>query len=209
MTPIRQRGDGSVTDKLQSLDFLIDEVRELAFSHPNPKEVISKLLDGAKKFIELSESLSELIPENMKIAIPMEVHGTADSLFIRNRRRFQEEHVNPAIQQQLAGTLYQIRRARDRIFSDEDLFGDPAWDILLDLVYAERDNKSVSVTSACMASSVPPTTALRWVTILENKGYIERRQDQLDGRRRYVMLTDRGRVLMNRFFAQLVGRQLM
>jgi len=198
-----------VTDTLKRLDFLLDEVREVAFNQPNPKEVIAKLLEGAKRFIELSESITELIPDNMKIAIPMDVPFETDSMFLQSKSRFQEEHVNPAIQQQLAGTIYQIRRTRDRIFSDSELFGDPAWDILLDLVYAERDHKSVSVTSACMASSVPPTTALRWVSILESRGYIERVQDKLDGRRRYVMLTDKGRIMMNRFFSQLVRRQLM
>lgn len=198
-----------MTETLKRLDFLIDEVREVAFAEANPKDVVAKLLDGAKKFIELSESITELIPDSMKIAIPMNSLSVADEFLAKSKSRFQEEHVNPAIQQQLSGTLYQIRRTRDRIFSDSDLFGDPAWDILLDLVYAERDHKSVSVTSACMAASVPPTTALRWVTILENRGYIERMQDKLDGRRRYVMLTEKGRTLMNRFFAQLVRRQLM
>ncbi len=198
-----------MTDTLKRLDFLIDEVREVAFAQANPRDAVAKLLEGAKKFIELSESITELIPDNMRIAIPMELPSDFDGLLSRGKRRFQEAHVNPAIQQQFAGTLYQIRRTRDRLFADEDLFGDPAWDILLDLVYAERDHKSVSVTSACMASGVPPTTALRWVTVLEARGYIERAQDKLDGRRRYVMLTEKGRTLMNRFFAHLVRRQLM
>lgn len=198
-----------MTETLKRLDFLIDEVREVAFAEPNSKAVIGRLLEGAKKFIELSESITELIPESMKIEIPYESFSDLEKCGFIARKRFQEEHVNPSIQQQLAGSLYKIRRIRDRTFSDDDIFGDPAWDMLLDLVYAERDHKSVSVTSACMAASVPPTTALRWVSILENKGYIERTQDKLDGRRRYVMLTEKGRVLMNRFFAQLVKRQLM
>ena len=198
-----------MTETLKRLDFLIDEVREVAFAEPNSKAVIGKLLEGAKKFIELSESINDLIPESMKIEIPFDSVLDDDNCGFIAKKRSQEEHVNPAIQQQLAGTLYKIRRSRDRIFPDEDLFGDPAWDILLDLVYAERDHKSVSVTSACMAASVPPTTALRWVSILESRGYLERMQDKLDGRRRYVMLTEKGRILMNRFFVQLVKRQLM
>lgn len=205
-----RRGRGIfVTETLKKLDHVLDEAREVAFAEPNARAVVVKLLEGAKKLIELAESVSEMVPDNLGIAFPLQASSDPEDMILRQKRRFQEEHVNPAIQQQLAGALYQIRRTRDRVFADADLFGDPAWDILLDLIYAERDRKSVSVTSACMASAVPPTTALRWVAILESRGYIERVQDKLDGRRRYVMLTEKGRSLMNRFFAQLVQRKLI
>ena len=45
-----------MTDTLKRLDFLIDEVREVAFAQANPRDAVAKLLEGAKKFIELSES---------------------------------------------------------------------------------------------------------------------------------------------------------
>src|SRR3546814_5777917 len=56
------------------------------------------------------------------------------------------------------------RQLRARFF-DPALFGDPAWDMLLDLTAARAEHNRVSVTSLCIASGVPLTTALRWIEI--------------------------------------------
>ena len=45
---------------------------------------------------------------------------------------------------------------------DAELFGDPAWDMLLDLTAARAEHTRVSVTSLCIASAVPPTGAPGW-----------------------------------------------
>ena len=50
-----------------------------------------------------------------------------------------------------------MRRSREKIFQP-DLFADPAWDILLDLFICDHINRDVSVSSACLAACVPPTT---------------------------------------------------
>lgn len=69
------------------------------------------------------------------------------------------------------------------------IFADPAWDILLDLYAAELAQVRVSISSLCIASNVPSTTALRWINALEAEGLIERNPDPLDGRRFFISLT--------------------
>jgi DNA-binding transcriptional ArsR family regulator len=83
------------------------------------------------------------------------------------------------------------RRRRNSVF-DPELLGEPAWDILLDLFVAKVGAKRISVTSACIAADVPPTTALRWLTVLEQDGLIHRMNDEFDQRRTWVTLTDEG-----------------
>jgi hypothetical protein len=61
----------------------------------------------------------------------------------------------------LARRYLRHRRERERLLPD--LFADPAWDILLDLFAASIERRPVSVSSACVAAAVPPTTALRWI----------------------------------------------
>lgn len=85
--------------------------------------------------------------------------------------------------------FYRDRRIRDRIFGNPDLFGEPAWDMLLDLFIAAELGKQISVSSLCIASAVPPTTALRWITILESQSLIARRDDPADSRRVFISLT--------------------
>ncbi|RZK02843.1 MAG: MarR family transcriptional regulator [Novosphingobium sp.] len=94
------------------------------------------------------------------------------------------------------------RQLRGRFF-DGELFADPAWDMLLDLTAARVEHKRVSVTSLCIASCVPPTTALRWIGQLTEAGLIERVEDDTDRRRAFLVLTDRAADAMARYFLEL------
>lgn len=98
------------------------------------------------------------------------------------------------------------RRIRESFFA-ADLFADPAWDMLLDLFAAELEDTRVSVSSLCIAASVPGTTALRWIGTMIDVGLFERQADPLDRRRAYISLTDRARTAMRRYFsvANVVG----
>ncbi|USI73771.1 MarR family transcriptional regulator [Sphingomonas morindae] len=68
-------------------------------------------------------------------------------------------------------------------------FGEPAWDILLDLYVAAREHRRVSVSDACIAAQVPPTTAVRWIKRLEAQGAVVRHPDPDDRRRWFVSLS--------------------
>jgi len=109
-------------------------------------------------------------------------------------------HDHP-IWSELARQTYDDRRRRSKIFGSDDLFGEPAWDILLDLFIAAKERRRVSVTSACIGSAVPSTTALRWITILERQDLLVREADPGDARRVYVKLSTRGYDAMLEYFA--------
>lgn len=96
----------------------------------------------------------------------------------------------------VAREFYQGRRRRARYLS-ADLFGEPTWDILLDLYVAAKEDRRVPTTSACIGAHVPPTTALRWLRILEARGLVEREDDGRDGRRTFVRLSTRGMAAMD------------
>lgn len=102
---------------------------------------------------------------------------------------------NPA----LIRRIIRHRQLRGKLLP-EHLFADPAWDMLLDLAAAKAEHKRVSVTSLCLASGVPMTTALRWITILSDEGLIERKEDPADRRRVFVELTDRASTAMMIYF---------
>lgn len=107
-----------------------------------------------------------------------------------------------------AREIYRDRRRRAEIFGSPSMFAEPGWDILLDLYIAAYAEKEVSVTSACIGASVPTTTALRWLKVLEDKELISRHEDPADHRRAWVRLTRNGLRKMNRFFggSTRVGR---
>ena len=67
----------------------------------------------------------------------------------------------PSVSIEAVQQVIRARRLRARFF-DEELFADPAWDMLLDLLQAEIAQHRVPVSSLCIAAAVPATTALRW-----------------------------------------------
>lgn len=87
---------------------------------------------------------------------------------------------------------------RDRLFPN-GIVSDPAWDMLLDLTHARLSGKRVSVSSLCIASRVPATTALRRIGDLVAAGLAERIRDERDGRRVFVELTQEGLSRMQHF----------
>lgn len=92
-----------------------------------------------------------------------------------------------------AKTIYAARRKRDRAFGEHAcLLADPAWDIMLDLFVAHHEQRAVSVSSACIAACVAPTTALRWINSLERRRLIERVPDLDDRRRHFLTLSVEG-----------------
>ena len=105
---------------------------------------------------------------------------------------------DPDVLYSLAFALYKSRRFREKLF-DKDLFGEPAWDMLLDLFIHKSNGKTVSVTSLCIASRVPPTTALRWITLLTDAGLVLREEDTFDGRRAFIRLSADGEMALRRY----------
>lgn len=99
-------------------------------------------------------------------------------------------------------SVIRARRLRAQYFA-EQLFADPAWDMLLDLFQAEIAQLRVPVSSLCIAAAVPATTALRWLKTMVDEGIFVRRADPYDGRRVFVELAPGASDAMRRYFADV------
>jgi len=94
------------------------------------------------------------------------------------------------------------RRLRTRYFPEE-LFADPAWDMMLDLLQAEIAQLRVPVSSLCIAAAVPATTALRWLKAMVAQGLFIRLADPHDGRRVFVELAPDTSRALRRYFTEI------
>lgn len=108
----------------------------------------------------------------------------------------------PPVAAETVRSVIRARRLRARFFAEE-LFADPAWDMLLDLLQAEIAQLRVPVSSLCIAAAVPATTALRWLKTMVAQGIFLRRADPHDGRRVFVELAPETSHALRRYFAEV------
>lgn len=153
--------------------------------------IANELLAMARE-LEINHSMAPDVPANGNDALNGRTAQEARTAASRDHPVWVE----------LARQGYEDRRRRSKIFRSDDLFGEPAWDILLDLFIAAKERRRVSVTSACIGSAVPSTTALRWITILEKHDLLVREADPGDARRIYVKLSTKGYDAMLEYFGQ-------
>lgn len=97
-----------------------------------------------------------------------------------------------------------LRARRDREWQfPRGLFSDPAWDILLDLYVAKSEQREVTIWDACQAASVPKTSGMRWLRILESRHLVEREGDIADQKNATVTLTRDAIAGMNRWLDRI------
>lgn len=104
---------------------------------------------------------------------------------------------------QLAWEIVRSRRRRAAVFRSNDLFGEPAWDILLGLYLADQAQQKLSVSNVCDVAGVAPTTGLRWIERLEKEGWVHRTPDPVDRRRFWILLTERALDVMRAYLEEV------
>jgi DNA-binding MarR family transcriptional regulator len=100
-----------------------------------------------------------------------------------------------------------LRRLRKRIFG-KHMFSGPGWDILLHLFETHLAQLRDTVGNVCIGTELPGATAVRWIGRLEQEQLVSLRDDQFDGRRRFVELTNAGVQLMSNYFAGAAPHQI-
>lgn len=153
--------------------------------------------EGARNPLEqLSEEVGRI--SRLLTALSSDERG---AIALGDRRQtFAIQPLAETIDAPMVRGLIRARRMREHYFAAE-LFADPAWDILLDLMAARLERRQVAVSSLCIAAAVPPTTALRWIKTLTDIGLIVRAADPADGRRIFIALSEKGASAMLAYLA--------
>lgn len=80
------------------------------------------------------------------------------------------------------------RLLRQQLIGAPELFGDPAWEMLVDLFIHECEGKDLSIGALCVPVGIPMSSALRLVQKLCVAGIVRRIHDPVDGRRSIIRL---------------------
>lgn len=87
-----------------------------------------------------------------------------------------------------AMAIVATREKRNALFASDDIFADPAWDILLHIYIASLGKRETSIKCASIAAKVPMSTAQRVIGRLVKLKLLKRRVDPNDTRRSFLTL---------------------
>jgi DNA-binding MarR family transcriptional regulator len=107
---------------------------------------------------------------------------------------------DPQVLTSAAAEIRAMRRARDRLIP-KGLVGEPAWDILLELL-CEHPHP-VPIERLGEGAGVRPTTAMRWVSALEAEGLVQQTSKSQD-QQISVSLSGRGWDLVRNCLAAML-----
>jgi len=147
-----------------------------------------------------------MIHENVRVDSPSARADRADAAKSQSSPTLLSDADLDTVAEQ-AKLVRRLQRARSRRtdFLSSSLFGEPAWDMLLELFVSTIEQKRVTVSALCIASNVPQTTALRWIDVLVKEELVTRRSDPLHGRRIHLELTPSAYCAMRDYARQLSG----
>lgn len=118
----------------------------------------------------------------------------------RKRRRATDE-ASESGRLAVLDIIKQLRRLRSHY--EHHKLDDVAWDLLFELLRAERLRQRLSVSGLAISiDGVSATTSLRRMNELEARGYIARVPDASDARRDFISLTPKSQELLADYLAQ-------
>lgn len=106
---------------------------------------------------------------------------------------------------QTAQRAYHERRTRADFLGNNQIFGEPAWDMLLNLFIRQTNDERVSLKSVCINEVSPEPTAVRWLKVLERSGLIRSELDADDNSRHLIHLTPTGYEGMLRYLESIAA----
>jgi DNA repair protein RadC len=94
------------------------------------------------------------------------------------------------------------RLLRRQLVGAEELFGEPAWDMLLDLFIHECEGKPLSMFSMCATSGIPVSSAMRLAQKMCDAGLLDRVPDAADARRNLMKMRPETAHKLSAFFSE-------
>jgi hypothetical protein len=151
----------------------------------SPKTEADRLLALSEKVGRVAESLAELALER-------------DSLGCTVPRS------DSGLSPETLDWVIRARRERARYLPAE-LLGEPSWDMMIHLLYAEVSNQPALVSSACLATGLPEEVGRRWLQAMVENGLVNIRSPHKGEEQ--VALTAQASKSLRRYFRDILGTQ--
>ena len=171
----------------------------LVHNHPSGDPAPSRFdIEATERLATIGQALDVEVLEHIIVALrghrmilrgrPASGRTSSPGTALRDRNADWRNSPDAELALANAQRVWRRRLLRRQLIGAEGLFGEPAWDMLIDLFIHEAAAKSVSTSSLCIASGLPRTTALRLLQRLCDEGLLAREPDRHDGRRNFIRM---------------------
>jgi CheY-like chemotaxis protein/DNA-binding MarR family transcriptional regulator len=180
--------------RLGAVDFLVKPVR--------PQELLNAVRSAVERMDQNREAM-KLTDQAAMLAQQAEALASALSVWKHPQTESAAQSAEANRCNLTTVGLDRLRRPRQALEPLGEL-DDVAWDLLLELLRADKTAQRISVSA--LSISVPhisPTTALRRIRELVKAGHILRNPDPMDARRDFVMLASECRAALEHYLEQV------
>ena len=179
--------------RLGAVDFLVKPVR--------PQE-LSGAVRRACERVDHNRAALELTDQAAMLAKQAEALAAALNAWKHPQPEPTTERKAPGGDFALLG-LDHLRKPRQS-FAPLGALDDVAWELLLELLRAEKVSQRISVSALSISvEHISPTTALRRIRELVKAGHILRNPDPMDARRDFVTLAPESRAALEQYLGQV------
>lgn len=97
------------------------------------------------------------------------------------------------------------RQLRTDFVGNAEMFGEPAWDILLDLFIRQTNDEATCKLPANIGPDTRPSTVLRWLNVLQQNDLLRFESDPSDQSHHLIRLTPAGYEGMMRYLETITN----
>lgn len=179
--------------RLGALDFLVKPVR--------PQDLLSAVRTAVDR-VARNQIAMQLTDQAAMLAQQAEALAAALNAWKQTPEQISRKSGAPRGDLTLLG-LDHLRRPRQAVEPLGEL-DDVAWDLLRELLKAEKAGQRISVSALSISvEHISPTTALRRIRELVKAGHIVRNPDPMDARRDFVTLEPESRAALEQYLEQV------
>lgn len=180
--------------RLGAVDFLVKPVR--------PQQLLEAVRNAVDR-VDRNRVALQLTDQAAVLAQQAEALAAALNAWKQPQPELSPRKAEPARGDLTLLGLDHLRRPRQAVAPLGDL-DDVAWDLLRELLRAEKAGQRISVSALSISvEHISPTTALRRIRELVKAGHIARNPDPLDARRDFVALVAESRAALEHYLEQV------
>jgi FixJ family two-component response regulator/predicted transcriptional regulator len=192
---ILMTGFPEISSAIEAIDLRVARYLQKPFEPDEALAVVSAAVSSYRRAVEASDA-NDAAVSALRALLLAPTPGAASTETAKPGHGAETPENREQRRTETLRSLLRFRKQRSE-FLPQEMFGDPAWFMFLELAHLERSGKATSVSGLCMSANISQTTALRRIQDMVEAGLIVRHEDPRDKRRSHINLTTEANERLN------------